>query len=147
MQRQNQGFTLVEMIVTITILAILASIAYPSYRNYQLKAREQNARADLIQNVSRLERYYAINKTFSGYSEDLVQNKSVEYFTLSGTYESDHYFLTATPKANSGEEKSIVYDSVRGMLLCWGENNSSTDANNSSAGASNLSHWANCKPF
>lgn len=162
MQRQNQGFTLIEMMVTITILAILAAIVFPSYKNYQIKTREQNARADLMQNVSNLEKYYAKNYKYSGYSEGLKQNKSAKFFTFSGTYESDNYSLTATPTAaNSGEEKSIVYDSVRGMLLCWGESNSSTDANNSnadannsnadannsSAGANNLSHWENCKPF
>ena len=169
MQRQNQGFTLIEMMVTITILAILAAIVFPSYKNYQIKTREQNARADLMQNVSNLEKYYAKNHTFSGYSEGLKQNKSAKFFTFSGTYESDTYSLTATPtEENSEEKKSIVYDSVRGMLLCWGEsdsstdannsnadannsnadaNNSNADANNSSAGASNLSHWANCKPF
>ena len=176
MQRQNQGFTLIEMMVTITILAILAAIVFPSYKNYQIKTREENARADLMQNVSNLEKYYAKNHTYSGYSEELKQNKSAKFFTFSGTYESDTYSLTATPtEENSGEKKSIVYDSVRGMLLCWGEsdsstdgnnsnadgnnsnadgnnsnadaNNSNADANNSSAGASNLSHWANCKPF
>lgn len=140
MQRQNQGFTLIEMMVTITIVAILAAIAYPSYNSYQLKTREQNARADLMQNISNLEKYYAVEKTFSGYSEKLKQNKSSEFFTLSGTYRPDSYSLTATPtQKNSGEEKSIIYDSARGMLLCW--------EGDSSKGASDLSRWKNCKPF
>ncbi|PIT16637.1 hypothetical protein BGI32_04260 [Snodgrassella alvi] len=119
MHRHNQGFTLIDLMITVTIIAILAVIAYPSYNNYVIKAREQNARADIVRNVNKLERYYAKNKTFSGYTDTLEQDKSATYFTFAGTYEPDSYRLVATPTAaNSGATRAVVYDSLHGMLLC-----------------------------
>ncbi|WP_275421478.1 type IV pilin protein [Snodgrassella gandavensis] len=125
MQRHNQGFTLIDMMITIIIIAILAVIAYPSYNNYVIKAREQNARADLVRNANKLERYYAKNNTFSGYGDTLnpkgklEQGKSATFFTFAGTYQPDSYRLVATPTAaNSGATRAVVYDSLHGMLLC-----------------------------
>ncbi|WP_275415294.1 type IV pilin protein [Snodgrassella gandavensis] len=119
MQRHNQGFTLIDMMITIIIIAILAVIAYPSYNNYVIKAREQNARADLVRNANKLERYYAKNNTFSGYGDTLEQGKSATFFTFAGDYQPNSYRLVATPTAaNSGATREVVYDSLEGILLC-----------------------------
>ncbi|PIT52665.1 hypothetical protein BHC44_06900 [Snodgrassella alvi] len=128
MQRHNRGFTLIDLMITITIIGILAAIAYPSYNNYVIKAREQNARADLVRNVNKLERYYAHNKTFSGYADTLEQGKSATYFTFAGTYKPDSYRLVATPTAaNSGATRVVIYDSLKGMLLCEDSSAASCD--------------------
>ncbi|NUE66680.1 type IV pilin protein [Snodgrassella sp. ESL0253] len=129
MQRHNQGFTLIDLMITVTIIAILAVIAYPSYNNYVIKAREQNARADIVRNVNKLERYYAKNKTFSGYADNLLeQTQSAKYFTLAGNYQPSTYRLVATPTAaNSGATRVVIYDSLKGMLLC--ENAQQQDCN------------------
>jgi type IV pilus assembly protein PilE len=135
MQRRNQGFTLIDLMITITIMGILAAIAYPSYNSFVIKAREQNARADLVLNINKLERYYAKNKTFIFIPQNtdstdptdnskqnthtLEQKNSATYFTFSGTYKPSSYRLVATPTpANSGATRVVVYDSLHGMLLC-----------------------------
>ncbi|PIT08386.1 hypothetical protein BHC46_01555 [Snodgrassella alvi] len=129
MPRHNQGFTLIDMMITVTIIAILAAIAYPTYNQFIIQAREQSARADLVQNGSKLERFYAKNKTFNGYTDQMLeQSKSTTYFTLSGTYNSSSYRLVATPTAaNSGATRLVVYDSIGGMFLC--DDNQQTECN------------------
>lgn len=129
MQRYHYGFTMIDMMVTVTIIAILAVIAYPSYNNYVIKTREQNARADLVQNINKLERYYSKNKTFSSYTDSLLeQGKSSTYFTFTGTYHSSDYRLVASPTtANKGETKYIIYDSLKGMLLCEDQQQTNCD--------------------
>lgn len=47
--RKNSGFTLIELMIVVTIIGILAAIAYPSYQNYVYKSRRSDARASLMQ--------------------------------------------------------------------------------------------------
>jgi type IV pilus assembly protein PilE len=53
-----QGFTLIELMVTVAVIGILASIAYPSYTGYVERARRAEARAMLLENAQFLERNY-----------------------------------------------------------------------------------------
>jgi len=44
---KSEGFSLVELMIVVAIMAILAAIAIPSYLNFQMKARESEARTNL----------------------------------------------------------------------------------------------------
>ncbi|WII92882.1 type IV pilin protein [Kingella negevensis] len=61
---QQKGFSLVELMVVIAIMAILAALIYPNYTSYIQRARLDNART-VITSVSQfMERHYAQNNTF-----------------------------------------------------------------------------------
>lgn len=62
--RRQQGFTLIELMVTIAILAILAAIAYPSYETYIQRARMDNARAAMTDVIHQMERNYTARNSF-----------------------------------------------------------------------------------
>lgn len=55
------GFTLIELMITVAIVAILAAIAYPSYRDSVDKGRRAEARANLTEAAQWMERFYAEN--------------------------------------------------------------------------------------
>lgn len=54
----SHGFTLVELMVTLSIVAILAAVAYPTYHQYILKGRRAEGRAALMAVLQQQERYY-----------------------------------------------------------------------------------------
>lgn len=56
-----RGFTLIELMIVVVIIAILASIAIPSYRNHICKVERNQAKADLQAFAQAMERYYTTN--------------------------------------------------------------------------------------
>jgi type IV pilus assembly protein PilE len=59
------GFTLIELMITVAIVAILAALAYPSYRNYVLRGQLVNATNGLAALRANMERYFQDNRTYA----------------------------------------------------------------------------------
>lgn len=57
----QKGFTLIELMITVAIIGILASVAYPSYREYVNKSRRAEAKTTLIAAQQWMERFYTEN--------------------------------------------------------------------------------------
>ena len=55
----NSGFTLIELMIVVAIVAILVSVAYPSYHDSIRQARRASAQADLIQYTAFAERLFS----------------------------------------------------------------------------------------
>lgn len=61
MNNIKNGFTLIELMVTIAIVAILTAVAYPSYQNSVCKTVRKSAQGDLLDLTQSLERFYTVN--------------------------------------------------------------------------------------
>ena len=62
---RSRGFTLIELMMTVVIIAILAAIAYPSYNSQIRKGKRAEAKGKLLAASQRLERYYTDNSTYT----------------------------------------------------------------------------------
>ncbi len=60
------GFTLIEVMITVAIVAILAAIALPSYRDYITRSRISEATSTLANLRVQLEQYFQDNRTYVG---------------------------------------------------------------------------------
>jgi type IV pilus assembly protein PilE len=64
--RRQTGFTLIEVMITVAIVAILASIALPSYTAYVQRSRITEAVSGLAGMNVAMERFFQDNRTYVG---------------------------------------------------------------------------------
>ncbi len=62
--KNNQGFTLIELMITVAVIAILASIALPNYREYVIRTNRTAAIEAISAAAVCLERNYSRNSTY-----------------------------------------------------------------------------------
>ena len=57
MKQLQQGFTLIELMITVAIVGILAAVTYPSYQNSVMKSHRADAKSALLELASYMERH------------------------------------------------------------------------------------------
>ena len=86
------GFTLVEVLISLTVVAILASVAYPAYQDHMRKGRRAAAQAFLVDAASRQQQYLLDARTYAlGAGAVAALNLTVP------TQVSSYYTITVTP--------------------------------------------------
>jgi type IV pilus assembly protein PilE len=66
MKHIEAGFTLIEVMIVVAIIAILAAIALPSYNEYVIRGRIPPAIAELSGMRVKMEQYFQDNRTYVG---------------------------------------------------------------------------------
>jgi type IV pilus assembly protein PilE len=102
--RQETGFTLIELMIVVAIVAILASIAIPSYRSYIARAKITEATNNLSDVRVKMEQYYQDNRAYgtgTTCGATLPSNSNFAYSC--GTSSSNQAFtVTASSQTNKG---------------------------------------------
>ena len=62
----QKGFTLFEVLLVLAILSLLATIAYPNYRETIVRARRSDGQTALLELANRLEYYYSEQHSYQG---------------------------------------------------------------------------------
>jgi type IV pilus assembly protein PilE len=94
MPRKQSGFSLIELMITVVVVAILAAVAYPSYQDHLRKGRRASAQAFMMEIANRQQQYLLDARGYAIGSTALT--------ALSITTPSDvaaHYSLTVDPSA------------------------------------------------
>lgn len=72
--RAQKGFTIIELMIVVFILAILAAIAVPSYRQYTITNAERETQARMLQLQLELERWRSTALTYKGFVPQIVDS-------------------------------------------------------------------------
>lgn len=64
MKRTTNGFSLIELMIVVVIVAVLAAIAWPLYQNYVVRANRTAAAACTTEAAQFMERFHTLNMRY-----------------------------------------------------------------------------------
>ncbi len=120
-----RGFTLIELMIVVAIVATLAALAYPSYTDSVHKGKRSSAKAKMAEVAGRLQQFYSEQPSSATFTTDLTK---LQFPAELGTEAKGHmitveagptgiassYKIVATPVSANNDTKcpSLTLDSL-----------------------------------
>ena len=140
--KHRKGFTLIELMITVAIVAILAAVAYPTYRSYVMRSNRVEAQNALLQIQVAQEKFFLQHNRYATTNTELTNapGDATPGLGMRSTTEHGYYTLslapgpggsvngyTATATATGGQAQdtdcptfSITHTGVRSPSTgCW----------------------------
>jgi type IV pilus assembly protein PilE len=103
---RQHGLTMIELMITVAVIAILSSIAYPLYSNYVTKSRRAEAKSMIMQIMQAQQRNYTANST---YVTDLT---SIGFTSSSNVLSESGYYKVSAASCGSGITSCVKLTAV-----------------------------------
>ena len=138
-ETRPRGFTLIELMIVVAIIAILSMIAYPAYQGQAKKGNRAEGKSALLKTSQALERYFTANNTYTtsfttlgmpAYSGDDNAGSKYDLTIVAGPAGiTTSYIAKATPRTGDTEcgRLTLTQAGQKGMELatesvvskCW----------------------------
>ena len=131
-RKKSFGFTLVEVLITVAIIGILSSVAYPSYVDYVIRANRSEGLRELVRIANLQEQYYVDNRSYTALMTDLGLDADPfltenSHYSIDATVVDDTFTLVATAKGTQAlKDTSCGTISITNtgkktpVSICWG---------------------------
>jgi type IV pilus assembly protein PilE len=116
----SRGFTLIELMIVVAIVAVLAAVALPGYKETVARGRRADAKAVLLENAQWMERQYTVSNDYTKKGDSTtIDNaalptkeaprdgsaKSYDIAFAASSPATGNFTLTATPKNSMAGDK------------------------------------------
>jgi type IV pilus assembly protein PilE len=99
---RSRGFTLIELMIVVAIIAILAAVAIPAYMRYAYRARRVDGQQLLLTIANAEERYYAVNNQYT------TSVTNIGYTSGTATSNEGYYTATIAPATGSTSAQTFL---------------------------------------
>ena len=128
----GRGFTLIELMIVLAVVAILAAISYPVYQQHIVRGNREAAKAELVQIAAQQEKIYLNSDAYTssiatgytgtsagglGFTSGKTSNGK---YTLTIATAAQSYTVTATPVATTGQKNDGTLTVSSDGSRTWG---------------------------
>lgn len=119
-KRINLGFTLIELMITVSIIGILTAIALPSYNQYVIRGNRVAAQSQMMEIANREQQFLIADRAYanktkltaSGYVLPIEVSAKYTYdITIDSNATPSSYIITFTPIGSQATDGAITLDS------------------------------------
>ncbi len=111
----HRGFTLIDMLIVISLIGILASISAPNFQRYVIGANDTSLKRTLFVLRDVIDQYYGDHGRYPDYLEALAEEKYIRDIPKDPFTNSTATWIIIPPEGDSGE--GGVYDVHSGSYL------------------------------
>lgn len=108
MKRHTNGFTLIELMITVAVVAILATVAYPRYTDSVMKSRRAEGKAKLMEAAQLQAQFFTMNNVYAANLAALYAGVPVmsrnNFYQITMVGGGNNYTLTATPQGSQAND-------------------------------------------
>jgi type IV pilus assembly protein PilA len=114
--RNEAGFTLIELMIVVLIIAILIAVALPTFLGARQKAQDRAAQANLRTGLTAIKTAYADSESYvTAVSELSSLEPSLQYVTASGAPSSGQQVIAV----DAVDDQDVGMAVLAGDGVCW----------------------------
>ena len=110
--RYADGFTLIELMITVAVIGILTAIAYPSYQLYVIRAQRSAAQQLMLNVASREEQFLLDSRQYTGTLSGGIFTTAPEGWTCTAATCSNSRYNVSVAANNASTPPSFVITSA-----------------------------------